>query len=199
MATWSARIAADADDALWWSGGYTTNIGVTIGNTGAANNNFLRYINVTVPKNATINSAKLTLRSNGAYANNTVNARIRAVAEDNPAAPTTFADANGRTRTSASANWPAIPAWTNGNDYDTPDFAAVVQEIVNRSGWASGNAMLLYIEDNGTTGLSWRTAYSYYLNSSLSPLLTIDYTEGSTFQAAWARGSNVLLQPGLAR
>ncbi len=46
----------------------------------------------------------------------------------------------------------------------------MIAEIVNESGWSSGNAMVLMIDGTGT-----RTAESYNGSSSKAPVLHIDY------------------------
>ena len=64
--------------------------------------------------------------------------------------------------------------WTTigdaGPDQRTPDIAAIIQEIVNRPGWVSGNDIVIIV-----TGSSERTAESYNGVSAAAPLLHIDY------------------------
>ncbi|MFT5142970.1 MAG: hypothetical protein ACI80V_001015 [Rhodothermales bacterium] len=57
-----------------------------------------------------------------------------------------------------------------GSDQETPDLKALVQEIVNRSGWGSGNSMAFII-----TGSGERTAESYEGSSSKAPLLRVTW------------------------
>jgi hypothetical protein len=54
----------------------------------------------------------------------------------------------GRSETSAedSANWSLPPA----GEYSNHDVTSIVQEILNRSGWQSGNAMGFYVFNNGS-------------------------------------------------
>jgi hypothetical protein len=54
-------------------------------------------------------------------------------------------------------------------DQRTPNLAAVVQEIVNRPGWASGNAMAVVL-----TGTGRRTAEAW--DGTYAPTLRIEYT-----------------------
>jgi PKD repeat protein len=75
--------------------------------------------------------------------------------------------------------------WTAGEagaNQRTPDLAAVIQEIVNRSGWASGNALAIIV-----TGTGHRTAWSYNGNASLAPLLHVEYATTQTDAAPVAR------------
>jgi hypothetical protein len=56
-----------------------------------------------------------------------------------------------------------------------PNLAAIVQEVVNRSGWSSGNAMTIII-----TGTGHRTAYAYEGASSRAATLVVTYSTGCT-------------------
>ena len=56
-------------------------------------------------------------------------------------------------------------------DQRTPNFASVVQEVVDRPGWASGNAMVVII-----TGSGKRVAEAYEGDVSGAPHLYIEYT-----------------------
>jgi hypothetical protein len=66
---------------------------------------------------------------------------------------------SSRTRTTAAVSWSPVP-WTTvgeaGPDQRTSDIAVVIQEIVNRSGWSSGNSLVIII-----TGTGRRVAVSY--------------------------------------
>jgi Tfp pilus tip-associated adhesin PilY1 len=55
----------------------------------------------------------------------------------------------------------------------TPELKTIVQEIVNRFSWTSGNAMAFII-----TGSGQRTAKSYDGSSGEAPLLHVEYTGG---------------------
>ncbi len=60
------------------------------------------------------------------------------------------------------------------NNPKTPDIRDIIQEIIERDAWASGNAMAFMIDGSGT-----RRAVSYDSNSSAAPLLHVDYTDAS--------------------
>jgi hypothetical protein len=95
-------------------------------------------------------------------------------------APTfTSANANisSRTRTNAAVDWTPAP-WTSvgeaGPDQQTPDIAAVIQEIINRPQWLSGNSLAVILSGSGR-----RTAESFNGDPNGAPLLHIDYTPGT--------------------
>ncbi|MCB0033100.1 MAG: right-handed parallel beta-helix repeat-containing protein, partial [Anaerolineales bacterium] len=72
----------------------------------------------------------------------------------------------------AAFEWQNVPSWTTVNGvYQTPDLSAIVQTIVNRSGWENGNAMAFIITGND----SRRTAVSHDNSPSKAPALVIEY------------------------
>jgi hypothetical protein len=101
---------------------------------------------------------------------------IRGQAADNPVTFSSTNKISTRTLTSGSVAWTPAP-WLlvkeAGPNQRTPDLSPVLQEIVNRPGWRSGNALVLTI-----TGTGHRTARSYNGSSSAAPLLHIEYRLG---------------------
>jgi hypothetical protein len=97
---------------------------------------------------------------------------VTAEAADNagPIASTAFG-LSSRSRTTASVAW-APPRWlvvgAAGIGERTPDLAPVVQEVVNRPGWAPGNALLVLV-----TGSGRRTAESF--EGGAPPVLVLEY------------------------
>lgn len=176
MATFTAYPTADAMwvSSTWDSAG--TNI--LNGNSAGARNAVFGFANVTVPKNATISSAILNTNIYSGSGTGTLALRFCLEDADNPAFPTSAADANGRTLTTAYADYSAARPASGTGSYDWPDFAASVQEVVDRSGWASGNYMNVFSKDNGSSA---GTATRYYsvdqTGTSQDPYITINYTD----------------------
>src|SRR5439155_6152890 len=132
----------------------------------------VRWPGVSIPRGTAITAAYVQFTAKTTDSG-TLALTINGEADDN--APTFTTASNGvstRPRTTASVAW-APNAWTSGQagaDQRTPDLSAVIQEIVNRSGWASGNALALVITGNGT-----RTAYTYDGSSSQAAVLHLEY------------------------
>jgi hypothetical protein len=81
-----------------------------------------------------------------------------------------------RVRTSAQASWSPDPWQTAGEigvGQRTPDISALIQEVVSRNGWESGNSIVVVISGSGE-----RTAVSYNGDPSGAPLLHVEYTQG---------------------
>ena len=111
---------------------------------------FFRFVNVSIPQGTTIEEAYIKFT---AYANNSeaiVNVDIAFVDEDNPSAPTTYGEFDALTLTT-KADWDNIGAWVNGTQYDTPELKTILQPIVDRVGFGSGNAVIARMGNNGST------------------------------------------------
>ena len=130
-----------------------------------------RFTNVTIPQGAYIISAYVTVTSSNQDAGN-FSATVYGEAADNSSVFTTSSsNISNRSRTSASATWSANGNWKAGDVNVTPELRTVVQEIVNRSGWASGNSLSILVQK----GSHNRRVYSYDGNTSQAPLLHVDY------------------------
>ncbi|MDK3257090.1 hypothetical protein QOZ86_11335 [Blastococcus capsensis] len=136
----------------------------------------MRFTGVTVPKGAIITNAYVQFRADESHSvATTLTFRAESVA-DAAAFTSTSGDITGRPLTSESVSWQPT-AWTAGDRATaqrTPDLAAVLQPVVNGSGWASGNALALVV-----TGSGERTAESYDGGAAKAPVLHIEYGSGS--------------------
>ena len=135
----------------------------------------IRFQNLTIPQGATITSAYIEFETDETSSEST-SLTFHGEDVDNAAAfSSTAHDLTNRTTTSASVDWNNIPAWNRVNEkHQSPDLSSIVQEIVNRSGWRSGNSMVFII-----TGSGRRVAESYDGESAAAPLLHVSYTTSS--------------------
>jgi len=163
---WYSNAAAFDNLSSFWSFGKFT--GGEIRDGGA------RFTNVTIPRGATITAATMTLNAFSSRSEISANVIIRLEDADSPAAPTSEADWNGRTFTSALESW-TVPATTAGVDFTTPDFISAMQEVVDRPGWTSGNAMIIAIHDNGASTSARRDGESYESTPADAARLHIEY------------------------
>ncbi|MBI5550464.1 MAG: hypothetical protein HY911_03080 [Desulfobacterales bacterium] len=133
----------------------------------------LRFQNVQVPQGATIVSASIRFIAdeNGAAASTLT---IDAEASDDAPAMNASLNNNisGRTGTAAQVTW-SPQAWTAGDPYSTDDISTIVQELVSRAGWASGNDMLFRIAGTGK-----RAAEAREVGSQYGAVLRIAYDDG---------------------
>lgn len=130
----------------------------------------LRFNSITIPQGATITKAYIEFVADKA-STTTSSLTIKGEATDNS---TTFTikskNISSRPKTVASVNWPAS-TWAAGCVYQSDDIKTIVQEIVNRTGWKSGNSMAFIITGTGT-----RTAKSCDGLSDAAPNIHIEYT-----------------------
>ena len=177
MGTFTALIAAGEDDG--WVGTTWSNTGneYFAKDTSVIYNSFLRWSNIAIPQGATIISAKITVKCAASTNTGVANINIYGNNVDDATAIPSLAAYNAAAVTTALTNW-VITSWTVGTVYDSPDITNVIQEIVNRAGWASGNALQILIKNNGSATSSVKAFTSYNTTPASSALLTIDYLSG---------------------
>ena len=198
MATLDLQVGAQTDDIyFFWNGSAwvsaTDNSSILVGCEAPAYKYGcgLRFLNVTIPNAETIVTAYLTIKCPYAKAGTTVNSVI--IGEDTDSALTFSTTANYQARrgtivggannnniTTASVNWNAIPAWTADVDYNSPEIKTIIQEIVDRGGWSSGNDLVLFWDDHGDNSTHdtdvRRYGYGYFASSANCAKLHIEYT-----------------------
>ena len=81
---------------------------------------------------------------------------------------------SSRSMTSASVVWSNVEDWKKNQWHDTPGISAVIQEIVNRSGWADGNDLVILVRSDDLNGK--RLAFSHDDNGNKAAKLHIEYT-----------------------
>lgn len=175
----TARINSSSDDAEETGSG-TVKLRSRdlelVENSGSQQTVGLRFTNLDLPAGATILNAYIQFVVEESSDRPTT-LTIKAEATDD-AAPLTPAR-NGLSTlgvTTAGVTWSDLPAWTKNEQQWTPNLAAVIQEIVDRSGWTTGNDLRLII-----TGSGLRSAWSYDGMPGAAPMLYVEYTtDGAT-------------------
>lgn len=134
----------------------------------------MRFANVAVPQNAIITNAYIQFTVDE---DDTLTGDKFIYAEDVDNA-STFTSVNfnisSRPRIADSVTWSNIPTWpvvgAAGTDQQTPDISTLIQSMVNRGGWASGNALNLLLHGTGE-----RVAESYDGSSAAAPELIVEF------------------------
>lgn len=142
----------------------------------------IRFRSVTIPNGATILEATLTFTASVTRAATPVNTRIGAEQADNPA------DFSGEDWASAWArlnnhgtqvDWDGLGPWTQNVEYTSGDIKTVIQEIVDRAGWSSSNALVLSWDDfdhRTSWGAFWtQRPYSYNISNTKAAKLYVRY------------------------
>jgi hypothetical protein len=188
------RIAASTDDCVYEQKYAATDLFVTNSNiyAGGFDNDYnregagLRFTGINIPKNAVITNAYLTFVDKYGRQTGVCNTRIAGEAVDNPATFSTKENFISRksNQTSAVVDWDGT--WTDAPEsvHNSPNISSVVQELVNRSGWNSGNSMVLFWNDFDNrslypSGPGNRLPYSYDNSTTKAPLLHVEYVTPS--------------------
>ncbi|AUP77368.1 Ig-like domain-containing protein [Flavivirga eckloniae] len=142
----------------------------------------LRFKDINIPQGATINKAYIQFTADETSSGSAGLTIKGHDANDAPAFTTSTNNVSERSTTTASVAWNPS-AWNTagaaGSSERTPEIKSIIQEIVNRSGWHSGNNMAIII-----TGTGKRTAESYDGSSSSAALIHIEYTSSAATNKA---------------
>lgn len=143
----------------------------------------VRFTNLAVPRGAQITGAYVVFTGNqnsdfaGTGTPDPATVLVRGNAADTTLPWTTaLYDFSDDQDTAASVNWAIGSPWApgvSGPETTTPDLSSILQEIVNRPGWASGNAISLTIEN--VAGLDSRRWETFDDTPSMAPQLVICY------------------------
>jgi hypothetical protein len=182
MSQFTKRIVADADDGCYlngdgggWSYSNRPMFGYWNPEVGIYATAGIRFTNVTVPSGATITSAYLSFVCRYDQVDVT-RSKIGGIDEDNTASMSS--DPTGRTQTTAKVDWD-ITSQNALSTYTSPDIKTIVQEIIDRGGWSSGNAMGFLILNDGSDLWGIGSPYSYEGDATKAFLLTINYVSPS--------------------
>ena len=173
--TLEIRVATGADDAEESATGVVSVTGNDLELVADTSNQTvgMRFNGIAIPPWVVIDNAWIQFKADrtGSVA---TSLSIQGQAADSATTFTTAAaNLSSRPKTSAAVPWSPVPwntAGAAGPDQRTPDISSVIQEIVNRPGWASGNALAILI-----TGTGQRAAESYEGLAAGAPLLHVEF------------------------
>jgi len=111
-----------------------------------------RFTGVTIPKGAKIDSAYIIFFSHEEEKDTAMNTIFGEASDD----AKTFSMEElflTRPKTQATYKWEVTEFWPIWKKFRTPDITAVIQEIVDRQGWKSGNSLAIMIsgKDQGAS------------------------------------------------
>ena len=173
--TWEGAVAVGSDDAEQLGDGQMRlanaelELVVKVADTQTVG---VRFPNVAIPQGATIVSAYVQFRA-VSVSTGSANLVIKAQASDNaPTFTTGLFHISNRPTGTQSVQWDPL-TWDLANevgpDQQTADLTTVIQEVISRPGWASGNGVALIFTGSGT-----RVADS--IEGGFAPRLVIEYT-----------------------
>jgi len=152
-----------------------TSTTLNVGNSGSPSfyiySSWFRFSNITIPKGSTVIEAYFSVKAETRLSAGYVTNGIWGNDVDDASDPTSEADYNAKTVTSVSIGWEP-PDWVSGTRYNSPEIKTIIQEIIDRSGWASGNSLMLLWKGHTFGGLIPIRSYE---GSSTNTYLHIEY------------------------
>lgn len=136
----------------------------------------MRFTGVNIDQGENITDAFITFIPVASQSGSPVT-RFRGDDQDNAPAVTSFVDFTGRSRTGADVSY-TPPAWVAPTPENSPDISSVIQEIIARPGWNSGNALNIFWETvgpNSAVTADFRQADSFNGAPANAPTLTITF------------------------
>ncbi|CAL2080259.1 GEVED domain-containing protein [Tenacibaculum sp. 190524A02b] len=139
----------------------------------------LRFNNIELPKNATIKNAYIQFTADENNSD-TTELEISLHNLSNSPAFSTSNNVSQRLTFSEKIKW-TPSQWTRNQKTDnqkTPELKSLIQSLVNKENWYSGNSLSFIIKGTGvstTNPNSKRVAYSYDNSTSKAPKLVITY------------------------
>jgi len=141
---------------------------------------YFRFNNIVAEQGATIQSAYFKINKRGFSGNSAdYDFYVAAYDDDNETAPTTAAGLNHSNYTTAEVAWGSntdtgngtIRSAANGTVLSSPDIKTAIQEVVDRSGWSSGNSIVIafYPKTNVSGGYNQMVYVEMYDDSGDVP------------------------------
>lgn len=141
----------------------------------------MRFTNVAIPQGATITDAHMVFT---AYRNRSTSGSGFTISAANEADPEDFSSYTRYTLRdkpkTTGVTWSNIDRWYKNNEYQSPSITSVVQQVVDRGDWVSGNSMMIIVSN--MTGN--RGAYTYSGKPSGAAKLVVEFEGNATPGAA---------------
>ena len=132
----------------------------------------MRFTNILIPQGTSILNSNIEFETDETSTGQT---DLTIYGEDIDDAPTFIVGQNNissRTPTTATINWNSVPPWNIVSEkHFSPDIKSIIQEIINRPNWTSGNDIVIMIKGTGA-----RTAESYDGENTNAPKLKITFS-----------------------
>jgi hypothetical protein len=131
---------------------------ITLGNASPVGDYhaWFRFDNVEIDQGTMINEAHLSWLADSTKTGTQFIIKTFCEAEDDATAPTDGADLISRNLTTATGHQ-GMGAWTGGVRYDSMDLKTVIQEVIDRPGWVSGNAIQFHVIEESSDTDAYRT------------------------------------------
>ena len=168
------QVGASSDDARETNAG-TMQLTETTMLVGQNNHAAFRFTNITIPKDATINQAYVSVKSATTDSTTTTYSIYIEDIDDATTFTSTTYDISGRTWTAGPSNQTS-PDGVTGQWFNSADFSSMLETHLSRSGWVSGNDINVQF----VVSAGGRTIYTYDNAAADAPKIYINYTASGT-------------------
>lgn len=139
-----------------------------------------RFTDIDVPQGAIIQEARIEFTTDGPFTN-TLSVQFRGELTTNSSTFSPAIRPDNRPLTVAIVPWnvPSTSSWAVWDNTESPNLSSIIQEIVDQSGWSTGNALTIVVEPqpSATPDEDRRViAWDRENNSNHTAELTIWYT-----------------------
>jgi type IV pilus assembly protein PilY1 len=137
----------------------------------------VRFRNIALPQGASIINAYLEFTAYQSSSSSSASFNISGVDQDDPNSFRNYPRylLRDKPKTAAVA-WTGIPRWYKNYTYQSPSVANIVEQIVGRPGWTSGNEMMFVFSNF----VGVRGAYTYNGKPSGAVSLVVEYQGNAT-------------------
>ncbi|MGB2956970.1 MAG: LamG-like jellyroll fold domain-containing protein, partial [Anaerolineales bacterium] len=155
----------------------------------------LRFVDLNIPKGSKVIDAYVQFTADdgkitGGPVNLIINGLLQPDTDDFTSGENFWTERNPKTN--AEVAWSDIPDWVGFQATDasrTPDISSIIQEIIDQDGWASDNALMLFIrDDENNPSAATRNARSDGEGADNEPLLHIELSSNQATQPDPADG-----------
>ena len=146
---------------------------------------YLRFSNITIPTNAKISKAYITVVPTSTNRAGPL-MQITAADHPNPTAPKNYSDYSTRNKTEASVDWNAS-YWYEGVSVNSPDISGIIQELVDSYNYSTGAPILIFLDDIDEEIRTKYQAFAAYEHPAYEPAkLHIEYSTVEEAQPPFA-------------
>lgn len=138
--------------------------------------NYLLFENLQIPRGSTILNSDLSLTLEG-FEGETVNTNIMAIKNTTDITYRVLVD--NQKQIYSKVAWQNLPKGLTGTKIKSPNLSNILQEIVNKSDWESGDSIVIFLNGEASSLNSYIKFYSGQKQEKLNPVLNIKYI--STF------------------
>ena len=177
----TTRDGQEGTDSSWAEDGADSD-GNRVGEATGDYDMGMSWDNVTVPAGATISSATVEVYMKWHQAGTDIVTRMQGFDVDDVAV---FNATTNRPSQNAQTTAFVDRTYTDASDFATntwlslDDCTAIIQEIIDRGGWASGQALGVVLKENGSTASSRWQFQDYGRQTAFAAKITIVYTAGA--------------------